>query len=152
MSNFYYVYILSSIPKEFIYVGFTSDLKRRVQEHNSGSEFSTKPFIPFELIHYEAYRNEKDAKRREEYFKTTKGKTTLRMMLQEYFSSFKKDLSQKPPDAMVCPICQGTRLAPTKSFFTRSGVRTSGMVAICLTCKGKGWITKQQVKEVNESL
>ncbi len=84
MSNFYYVYVLSSLTKDFIYVGFTSDLKRRVQEHNSGSELSTKPYIPFELIHYEAYRNEKDAKRREEYFKTTKGKTTLRMMIKEF--------------------------------------------------------------------
>jgi len=54
-------------------------------EHNSGSEFSTKPYIPYKLIFYEAYRNEKDAKRREEYFKTTKGKTTLKTMLVEFF-------------------------------------------------------------------
>lgn len=84
--KFYYVYILRSLSKnDFIYVGFTNDLKRRFEEHNSGSEFSTKPYIPFELIHYEAYRDEKDVKRREEYFKTTKGKTTLRSMLREFF-------------------------------------------------------------------
>ena len=85
--KFFYVYVLRSLVKDFIYVGFTSDLKRRFEEHNSGKEFSTKPYIPFELIHYEAYRNEKDAKRREEYFKTTKGKTTLRTMLAEYFKN-----------------------------------------------------------------
>jgi len=44
-----------------------------------------KPHTPFDLIHYEVCQNEKDAKRREEYFKTTKGKTTLKMMLREYF-------------------------------------------------------------------
>ena len=83
--SFYYVYILRSLIKDYIYVGFTIDLKIRFADHNSGKEFSTKPYLPFELIHYEAYRNKKDAKRREEYFKTTKGKTTLRTMLKEFF-------------------------------------------------------------------
>jgi len=86
MSKFFYVYVVRSLKKDFIYVGFITDLKRRFEKHNSGSEFSTKPYCPFELIHYEAYRNEKDAKRREEYFKTTKGKTTLKIILKDYFS------------------------------------------------------------------
>jgi len=85
--KFFYVYVLRSFRHEFIYVGFTSDLKKRFSEHNSGGELSTKPYCPFELIHYEAYANEKDAKRREEYFKTTKGKTTLKMMLREFLES-----------------------------------------------------------------
>lgn len=91
MSKFYYVYVLKSLVKDFIYVGFTTDLKRRFNEHNSGSEFSTKPYVPYELIFYEAYRNEKDAKRREEYFKSTKGKTTLKIMLKEFLDNGKAD-------------------------------------------------------------
>ena len=82
---FYYVYVLQSKTKDFIYVGFTQDLQRRLREHNNKEELSTKHYAPFELIHYEAYRNIKDAKRREGYFKTTKGKTTLKIMLVEYF-------------------------------------------------------------------
>ena len=66
-------------------MGFTQDLQRRLREHNNKEELSTKHYAPFELIHYEAYRNIKDAKRREGYFKTTKGKTTLKIMLVEYF-------------------------------------------------------------------
>jgi putative endonuclease len=85
LMKFYYVYILLSINHEFIYTGFTKDLKHRFQEHNNKEELSTKHYAPFNLIHYEAYKNEKDAKRREEYFKTTKGKTTLKTMLKEYF-------------------------------------------------------------------
>ena len=88
--KFYYVYILRSLQKNFIYVGFTKNLKRRYEEHNSGSEISTKHYKPFELIFYESYRNEKDAKRREEYFKTTKGKTTLKTMLKEYFMKLRE--------------------------------------------------------------
>ena len=82
--KFFYVYVLKSIHEDFIYVGFTHNLKKRFYEHNNKEELSTKHYAPFELIFYEAYRNEKDAKRREEYFKTTKGKTTLRSMLREY--------------------------------------------------------------------
>lgn len=82
--KFFYAYVLQSKIKDFIYVGFTANLKKRFFEHNNKEELSTKHYAPFELIFYEAYRNEKDAKRREDYFKTTKGKTTLRMMIREY--------------------------------------------------------------------
>lgn len=82
--KFSYVYVLKSISYNFIYVGFTENLRKRYKEHNNKEELSTKHYAPFDLIHYEAYRNKKDAKRREEYFKTTKGKTTLRYMLKEY--------------------------------------------------------------------
>jgi putative endonuclease len=83
--GFFYVYVLRGLEKNFIYVGFTHDLKNRLQEHNNKENLSTKHYAPFELIHYEAYKNEKDAKRREEYFKTTKGKVTLKLMLKEFF-------------------------------------------------------------------
>ncbi|OGH15866.1 MAG: hypothetical protein A3C30_03500 [Candidatus Levybacteria bacterium RIFCSPHIGHO2_02_FULL_40_18] len=82
--KFFYVYVLKSIDKDFIYVGITASLEKRFFEHNNKEELSTKQYAPFELIFYEAYLNEKDAKRREEYFKTTKGKVTLRQILREY--------------------------------------------------------------------
>lgn len=83
--SFFYVYILQSIlSPSFIYTGFTHNLKKRFKEHNNKEELSTKHYAPFQLIHYEAYRDEKDAKRREEYFKTTKGKVTLRQMIRNY--------------------------------------------------------------------
>ncbi len=81
--DFSYVYILKSKTKNFLYVGFTTNLKRRFKEHNKKQELSTKYYAPFDLLFYEAYQNIKDAKRREKYLKTTKGKTTLRSMLKE---------------------------------------------------------------------
>jgi putative endonuclease len=84
--KFYYVYVLESKLKEFIYIGYSEDIVRRLKEHNSGLSKSTKPYVPLELIHYEAYQNMKDAKRREEYLKTNKGRTTLVTMLKEYFN------------------------------------------------------------------
>ncbi len=60
-------------------------MKTRVKTHNKGENTSTKPYIPLELIHYEAYKNIKDAKRRELYLKSNKGRTTIMTMLKEYF-------------------------------------------------------------------
>lgn len=82
--KFFYVYILCSKKDSDFYIGFTTDLKKRFGEHQKGKVSATSPRKPFELIFYEAYRNKYDALRREKYFKTTKGKTTLRSMLREY--------------------------------------------------------------------
>lgn len=78
-----YVYVLKSLNKDWRYVGSTNDLKRRFSEHNRGDVQSTKPYRPFDLIYYEAFKAKEDAIRREKYFKTSKGKSTLKMMLRE---------------------------------------------------------------------
>ncbi|HBB76447.1 MAG: hypothetical protein A2186_04415 [Candidatus Levybacteria bacterium RIFOXYA1_FULL_41_10] len=85
--KFYYIYVLHNPLKNFIYVGYSEDVKSRLKEHNQGKVTSTKHYIPLKLIHYEAYRNMKDAKRREIYLKSNKGRTTLVTMLKEYFKS-----------------------------------------------------------------
>lgn len=84
--KFYYVYVLFNPIKNFIYIGFSEDLKQRFISHNKGENKSTKAFLPLELIHYEAYRNKADAKRRELYLKSNRGRTTLMTMLKDYFS------------------------------------------------------------------
>ena len=68
-----------------LYTGYTKDLKQRLQKHNRGLNFSTKFKTPWQLIHYESYRNEEDAKRREKYLKTSQGMRLLKRMLKEYF-------------------------------------------------------------------
>jgi len=78
----FYVYILLCADHKF-YIGFTEDLKARIKRHNNGNIQSTKPRLPVKLVFYEAYINKYDALRREKYFKTTKGKTSLRTMLKE---------------------------------------------------------------------
>ena len=82
---FYYIYLLQSLKNDTLYIGFTENLRKRLQEHNRGLNFSTKPFKPWKLIHYEAYLNEKDARRREKYLKTSQGSRLLKRMLKEYF-------------------------------------------------------------------
>lgn len=65
----FYIYILRSQKDNKLYTGSTNDLKRRFREHNLGLVFSTKNRIPFELIYYEAYKSEHDARHREKNLK-----------------------------------------------------------------------------------
>ncbi|HPB60504.1 MAG TPA: GIY-YIG nuclease family protein, partial [Candidatus Paceibacterota bacterium] len=51
------------------YIGYTRDLRRRFKEHNDGENISTKHKKPFELIYYEAYKSDRDAKYRESNLK-----------------------------------------------------------------------------------
>jgi len=65
----FYVYLIQSKKDKELYIGFTNDLKKRLLEHNKGLNFSTKHRIPFELIYFEAYKSEEDARHREHNLK-----------------------------------------------------------------------------------
>lgn len=79
-----YVYILQSEKDGYLYVGCTSDLKKRLLLHNSGKITSTKDRLPPILIYYEAYKHQKDAHEREKYFKTGWGKRYIKKILFHY--------------------------------------------------------------------
>lgn len=81
---FYYTYILQSLKNGSLYIGYTSDLKKRFKEHNSGENKATKPYIPYRLIFYEAFLNRIDAKNREEYLKGGYGRKTIKAMIKRY--------------------------------------------------------------------
>jgi putative endonuclease len=51
----FFVYILKSKKDDNLYVGYTNDLRRRIEEHNLGFNQSTRLRKPFKLIYYEAY-------------------------------------------------------------------------------------------------
>ena len=65
----YYVYVLKSLKDQKLYIGYTSDLESRYKEHCDGLVKSTISRRPLELIYYEAYKNERDARQREKYLK-----------------------------------------------------------------------------------
>lgn len=80
----YYVYLLRSETKrDQLYVGYTEDLENRLKKHNAGEVQSTKPYRPWVVIYYGVFTSKKDAEQREQYLKTTKGRRTLRLMLQD---------------------------------------------------------------------
>ena len=70
----YYSYILLSSKSHTFYYGYTSDLKNRLKLHNNGLIFSTKPYVPWNLVWYGAFNTEKEAKDFELYLKSGSGK------------------------------------------------------------------------------
>lgn len=79
----YCVYILFSLKDKLLYIGYTTNLEKRLEVHSKGYSKATAPRRPFVLLFCEYYISMKDAKRREGYFKTTAGKKAIKIMLRE---------------------------------------------------------------------
>jgi len=74
------VYVLRSLTDCGLYIGFTTDLGRRLAEHNAGESPATAPRRPFALLYCECFLSKDDAQRREVYLKTSAGRRTLKLM------------------------------------------------------------------------
>jgi len=82
----FYVYVLKSKSKNFLYTGCTNDLRKRFKEHNEKIIRSTTPYAPFDIIYYEACLSKNDAYHREKYLKTRLGKSYLRKRLKNWIN------------------------------------------------------------------
>ena len=71
-----------------LYIGNTTNLKRRLEEHAGGESKSTAPRRPFELMLVEYYRCASDARRREHYLKTDPGKRMLKLLIRDSLKSY----------------------------------------------------------------
>jgi putative endonuclease len=80
----FYVYVLRSESDSGFYIGFSTDLKRRLAEHTRGAAFATKSRGPWKLIYYEAYTEREDAEGREKFLKSGAGRRLLRAQLRQY--------------------------------------------------------------------
>ena len=70
----YYVYLIKSIKfQEQKYVGFTRNLKNRLQEHNCGQSSHTAKYRPWKLIAYLAFQDIDKALEFEVYLKSGSG-------------------------------------------------------------------------------
>ena len=79
----HYVYALKSLERNYIYVGLTNDVERRLDEHNQGYNKTTKPYKPFRLFHTEQFPSRTLARAREKDLKSSKGKRFLYKLLDE---------------------------------------------------------------------
>jgi len=78
----FYTYVLLSQKDREFYIGFTGDLDLRLKEHQGGSVESTRDRRPLKLIYYEACLEERDAIKREKYFKSGFERRFLRNRLE----------------------------------------------------------------------
>ena len=77
----YYVYSISSLTRNYIYVGLTDNVERRFLQHNTGLNKTTKPYLPFKLIYTEEFPDRVSARKREKYLKSGVGKEFLKSKL-----------------------------------------------------------------------
>jgi len=76
------VYVLRSI-KGKQYIGHTSDLERRLLEHNSGLCKTTKVDKDWQVIYSEEFTTRGEAVKRERWLKTGRGREFIKEMMRD---------------------------------------------------------------------
>jgi predicted GIY-YIG superfamily endonuclease len=78
----HYVYLLQSESVSGQrYVGFTSDLRQRLADHNAGKSPYTSKYAPWKLVTYLAFSDERKAETFERYLKSGSGHAFARKRL-----------------------------------------------------------------------
>jgi len=80
----HYVYVLRSVRDHGFYIGYSSNLLRRLRQRSEGNSQATSHRGPWKLIYYEAYLEQVDALGREKYLKSGAGRRFLRSQLKNY--------------------------------------------------------------------
>jgi putative endonuclease len=80
----FYVCVIRSETDSGLYIGYSSDLRKRIAQHKRGSAFATSYRGPWKLIYYEAYLNQVDALGREKFLKSGSGRSFLKRQLKHY--------------------------------------------------------------------
>ena len=76
----WFVYALRSERDKSLYIGMTSDVKRRLEEHNRGYNRSTRSRTPFRLVYVEQCDSRLQARKREKSLKSGSGREMLRRL------------------------------------------------------------------------
>ncbi|MBI4973497.1 GIY-YIG nuclease family protein [Candidatus Roizmanbacteria bacterium] len=77
----FFTYILQSEKDKKLYIGFTDNVEKRLEEHNEGINISTKSRAPFKLLYYEALPTKEEALRRENFYKSGRGHEVIYKIL-----------------------------------------------------------------------
>ncbi len=81
---FHFVYVLESKVDKSWYIGYTTDVARRLTEHNTSKNISTKTKKPWQILYFEAYRDKRNALGREKFLKSGSGHTFLKKQHKHY--------------------------------------------------------------------
>jgi len=82
----FYTYVLISEIDGDFYIGYTEDLKNRIEEHKQGIVKSTVYKRPLKLVYYEACIDVNDAVKREKSLKTGYGRKYIKRRIANHLS------------------------------------------------------------------
>ncbi|HAO81585.1 MAG: Excinuclease ABC C subunit domain protein [Parcubacteria group bacterium GW2011_GWD2_43_10] len=77
----HYVYALLSKTNGSLYIGMTTNVHRRLQQHNIGKTRSTKKFTPYTIIYTEEWPDRISAREREKYLKSGIGREFIKTII-----------------------------------------------------------------------
>ena len=80
----YYVYILQSEQDASFYIGYTSNIERRLEEHNEGKSRYTSKKTPWKIVYSEAFEEKSDAIKRERFLKKQKSRTFYLRLIDDF--------------------------------------------------------------------
>ena len=78
---------MQSTSHKGLYIGMTSDLRRRFAQHQNNEAPATARRGPWTIIYYEAYRLRSDAEGREKFLKSGAGHVFLDKQIKGYFAN-----------------------------------------------------------------
>ena len=79
----YFVYILQSDLDQSFYIGYTSDLEKRLEYHNSGKSRYTSRKMPWKLVYQEEYKSKSEAIKRENFLKRQRNSEFYKSLISE---------------------------------------------------------------------
>lgn len=82
----YFTYILKSGRDGKNYIGFTADIKKRLEYHNTGKNISTRHRRPFMVIYFKKFQNKKLAMEHEVWLKKQKGGIKIKELIKNFIS------------------------------------------------------------------
>jgi putative endonuclease len=83
----YFVYIIESKIDSSFYIGYTKDVKSRLDGHNRGKTVYTKRKMPWILKYYEEFDNKTDAIKREKHLKRQKNREFYNKLIDNWSGS-----------------------------------------------------------------
>ena len=80
----FYVYIIRSLKNGSYYKGFTSELNRRLKEHNAGNSPATARYAPWKLVWFAEKTNRSEAIELERKLKNLTSRSRLEAFIEKY--------------------------------------------------------------------
>lgn len=93
----YFIYILKSLKDGRTYVGYSSDVEKRLVEHNKGKVSATKNRRPLEVLYKERFSTILEAKNRELYWKSGAGRRKLKSYFDKGFPPIQSWMGEARP-------------------------------------------------------
>ena len=109
----HYVYFLEGEISGRYYIGTTNNVKRRLEEHNSGVVKSTAPYKPWKLIRIEKYADIAEATKREHFLKNKHSRRIIEIIVAD------KNGPVAQLDSVSASEAEGCEFEPRRAHFYR---------------------------------